>query len=80
MDADNTYDYKGFYNAHPNEAWEMLKESPDYHFDDEYKTVYHPTFSTYSKYSGKKHPKYNPTKQVGGTWSNNGHVYTVNKD
>lgn len=80
VDNDNTYDYKGFYNAHPNEAWEMLKENSDYHFDDRYKTVYHPTFSTQSIYSGKYHPKYNPTKQVGGTWSNNDRVYTVNKD
>ena len=80
VNNDKTFDYEGFYKAHPDEAWGMLKENSDYHFDDRYKTVYHPTFSTQSIYSGKYHPKYNPTKQVGGTWSNNDHVYTVNKD
>lgn len=80
VDNDKTYDYEGFYKAHPNEAWGMLKEDPEYHFDDEFKTAYHPTFSTYSKYSGVKHPKFNPKGWEGGTWSNDNHIFTVSKD
>jgi hypothetical protein len=46
---DNTYDYRGYYNKYPNGKGNAID-----HWTDEFKTVYHPTFSVYSKYSGKK--------------------------
>ena len=45
IDNDNTYDYRGFYDKYPSEAWAMLSGNPEAHFTDEFKTVYHPTFS-----------------------------------
>lgn len=59
---DNTYDYRGFYNKYPKS-----KANADTHWTDEFKTVYHPTFSVESKYSGKK-SKFNPEGLVGGYW------------
>lgn len=75
IDNDNTYDYEGFYNENPNEAWNMLKKDEDAHFTDRFKTVYHPTFSIYSKYSGVKHPIYNPNGFEGGKWLNDDTVF-----
>lgn len=60
---DNTYDYRGYYNKYPNS-----RANASTHWTDEFKTVYHPTFSRESKYSGKK-SQYNPKGLVGGTWS-----------
>lgn len=65
---DPTYDYELFYNKQPNEAKAMLKRNVDAHFTDIGKTVYHPTFSNESYYSGRKSIK-NPKGIVGGTWS-----------
>lgn len=59
---DNAYDYRGYYNDNPGSA-----ANADTHWPDEYKTVWHPTFSTQSKYSGKK-SQYNPYGYPGGTW------------
>jgi hypothetical protein len=59
---DNTYDYRGFYNKYPKS-----KANADTHWTDEFKTVYHPTFSTESMYSGKK-SKFNPEGLTGGYW------------
>ena len=59
---DNTYDYKGYYNKYPNGKGNAID-----HWDDEFKTVYHPTFSTQSKYSGKV-SQYNPKGVLGGQW------------
>lgn len=59
---DNTYDYRGYYNKYPNS-----RANADTHWTDEFKTAYHPTFSTYSKYSGKK-SQYNPEGVLGGHW------------
>lgn len=59
---DNTYDYRGFYNKYPSD-----KSNAQTHWTDEFKTVYHPTFSVESIYSGKK-SKYNPKGLVGGHW------------
>lgn len=60
---DNTYNYRGYYNKYPNGKGNAVD-----HWTDEFKTVYHPTFSKESKYSGKK-SQYNPKGLVGGTWS-----------
>lgn len=75
IDEDNTYDYEGFYNKYPDAAWSMLNDNPEAHFTDEFKTVYHPTFSAASEnnegsiYSGVRHPIFNPDGIKGGTWS-----------
>ena len=57
---DPTYDYKGWYNEDPNRAYALLNDDSNAHFDDKWKTPYHPTFSDQSVYSNAKHP--------GGTW------------
>lgn len=59
---DNTYDYRGYYNKYPNGKGNAID-----HWTDEFKTMYHPTFSVYSKYSGKK-SQYNPEGVLGGRW------------
>lgn len=60
IEDDPTYDYKGWYNENPNRAYALLKDDPSAHFEDKWKTPYHPTFSDQSIYSNAKHP--------GGTW------------
>ena len=80
IDGDNTYDYKGFFESDPERAWSMLNEDSDAHFIDKYKTVYHPTFSNQSIYSGVKHPEFNPNGLNGGTWSEDGHTFTMSDD
>ena len=85
-DEDNTYDYEAFFNKYPEEAWKMLKGDPTAHFTDEFKTVYHPTFSSKSIgndgsiYSGIKNPRTNPQGLVGGTWSPDYKVFTMSPD
>jgi GH24 family phage-related lysozyme (muramidase) len=59
---DNTYNYKGYYKKYP-----QSQANADTHWTDEFKTVYHPTFSTESIYSGKK-SEYNPLGLPGGMW------------
>lgn len=59
---DNTYNYRGYYNKYPNGDGNAKD-----HWPDDFKTVYHPTFSKESKYSGKK-SQYNPKGLTGGTW------------
>lgn len=59
---DNTYNYRGYYNKYP-----QSKANADTHWTDEFKTVYHPTFSQESIYSGKK-SQYNPKGRTGGFW------------
>lgn len=59
---DNTYNYRGYYNKHPQST-----ANADTHWTDEFKTVYHPTFSNQSVYSGKK-SQYNPSGRTGGFW------------
>lgn len=76
VDEDNTYDYLGFYNSNPDRAWDMFNKDSNAHFIDEYKTVYHPTFSNQSIYSGKK-SKFNPLGVTGGTWSKDGKSYVL---
>lgn len=60
---DNTYDYRGYYDKYPNS-----RANADTHWSDEFKTVYHPTFSKYSSYSEKRDPNYNPQSLKGGDW------------
>lgn len=59
---DNAYDYRGFYENNPVDA-----ANASTHWPDAYKTVYHPTFSIYSNYSGKV-SDFNPKGLTGGTW------------
>lgn len=59
---DNTYNYRGYYNKYPNG-----KGNAKDHWPDDFKTVYHPTFSNESRYSGKK-SQYNPKGLKGGYW------------
>lgn len=68
---DNTYNYEEFYKRKPELAKAMLAADPDAHFSDIGKTVYHPTFSNESVYSGKV-SDYNPRGTEGGSWGGNG--------
>ena len=70
IDHDNTFNYEGFYNSDPDNAYRFLNDDPTAHFDDTYKTVYHPTFSGLSIYSGKVDPRFNPKGLKGGHWVN----------
>lgn len=79
IDEDNTFDYEGWYNSNPENAYRFLNDDPRAHFDDTYKTVYHPTFSDLSIYSGKIDPKFNPKGLKGGHWVNN-HKYISPKE
>lgn len=58
---DNSYNYRQMYEDNPN------FEIKTGHFKDTYKTVYHPTFSNESIYSGDK-SEYNPRGTIGGRW------------
>jgi hypothetical protein len=60
---DNTYDYHGFYRDNPDAS-----NNSETHWPDTYKTVYHPTFSDESIYSGVKDRNYNPDGLKGGHW------------
>lgn len=68
----NDYDYRGYYDKYPSS-----KANADTHWTDEFKTVYHPTFSTESKYSGVK-SKFNPEGLVGGSWGEGDKFYPQN--
>lgn len=61
---DNTYNYKEYYDNTPPSQRVVNSNT---HWPDTYKTVYHPTFSIESKYSGNK-SQYNPKGLVGGRW------------
>lgn len=74
---DNTYNYREFYNRNREDALKMLTADPNAHFNDIGKTVYHPTFSKYSAYSGKV-SDYNPRGTKGGNWR--GNEYIPSKD
>jgi hypothetical protein len=85
-DEDNTYDYEAYFRKYPKEAWKMLSGDPTAHFSDEFKTVYHPTFSSKSIgndgsiYSGVRNSKTNPQGLVGDTWSPDYHTFTMSSD
>lgn len=72
---DPTYNYKAFYEGRPFIANAMLYAPAFAHFDDYAKTMYHPTFSNQSIYSGKV-SDYNPLGIVGGSWNEEGTEYT----
>lgn len=65
---DNSYDYRGYYNKYPSGSGNALD-----HWTDEFKTVWHPSFSTQSKYSGKV-SQYNPYGILGGQWNGDNYV------
>ena len=58
----NDYNYRAYYNKYPES-----QANADTHWTDEFKTVWHPTFSNQSIYSGKK-SEYNPDGMIGGMW------------
>lgn len=58
----NTYNYRGYYNKYPKGDGNAKD-----HWPDDFKTVYHPSFSNESIYSGKK-SQYNPKGLKGGYW------------
>lgn len=71
LNNDPTYSYKYLYDNYPQDRKQIikdLKENNRAHFRDAAKTIYHPTFSIESDFSGKI-SKYNPKGIVGGTWS-----------
>lgn len=72
---DPTYNYKAFYEGRPYIANAMLYAPSFAHFDDFAKTMYHPTFSNQSIYSGKV-SDYNPLGIIGGSWNEKGTEYT----
>ena len=72
---DPTYNYKEFYEWQPFLANAMLYAPEFAHFSDYAKTMYHPTFSNESIYSGKV-SDYNPYGIVGGSWNEAGTEYT----
>lgn len=65
---DNSYNYKGYYSKYPKGDGNAID-----HWNDEFKTVYHPTFSNQSTYSGKK-SQYNPQGVLGGRWDGDRYV------
>lgn len=82
---DDTYDYQIYYNTYPKQAKDMLNADSEEHFNDIGKTVYHPSFSNESAYSGKFDLIHNPRGIIGGIWSDNpnighrGTTYTLSK-
>lgn len=66
IDHGDTYDYEGYYNDDPEEAWRMLhplEQNEEAHFTDKFKKPSHPTFSDESIYSTPETP--------GGHWHEN---------
>lgn len=83
MKNDRTYNYKKFFEAiqaNPSDPRYIRDAKGNYHYNDIGKSVYHPTASTESIYSGKVDPVYNPTGAKFGRWSNNGHEYRMSDD
>ena len=72
---DPTYNYETFYNLQPFMAERMLQADPDAHFTDIGKTMYHPTFSDESIFSGSV-SDFNPLGIIGGRWNEVGTEYT----
>lgn len=72
---DPTYNYETFYNLQPFMAERMLQADPDAHFTDIAKTMYHPTFSDESVFSGNV-SDFNPLGIIGGHWNEAGTEYT----
>ena len=62
---DNTYNYRAFYDNNRKMAIKSLSDPSGAHFSDVCKTMYHPTFSNESIYSGNV-SDYDPLGLVGG--------------
>ena len=83
MKNDRSYDYRKFYElqkANPNNPKYQRDLEGNAHYTDVGKSVYHPTASIYSYYSGKKDPKWNPTGAKFGEWIDNNHEYRLSDD
>ena len=83
MKNDRSYNYKKFYElqkANPNNLEYQRDVEGNAHYNDVGKSVYHPTASIYSYYSGKKDPKWNPTGAKFGEWVDNNHEYRLSDD
>lgn len=75
---DPTYNYETFYNLQPFMAERMLQADPDAHFSDIGKTMYHPTFSDESAFSGYVND-FNPLGITGGHWNKTFTEYTPSR-
>ena len=83
MRNDNSYNYRKFYElqkANPNNPEYQRDLNGNAHYNDIGKSVYHPTASIYSYYSGRKDPKWNPTGAKFGEWVDNNHEYRLSND
>ena len=83
MKNDRSYDYRKFYElqkANPNNPEYQRDLNGNAHYNDIGKSIYHPTASIYSYYSGKKDPKWNPTGAKFGEWVDNNHEYRLSND
>ena len=83
MRNDNSYNYRKFYElqkVNPNNPEYQRDLDGNAHYNDIGKSVYHPTASIYSYYSGRKDPKWNPTGAKFGEWLDNNHEYRLSDD
>ena len=83
MRNDNSYNYRKFYElqkVNPNNPEYQRDLDGNAHYNDIGKSVYHPTASIYSYYSGRKDPKWNPTGAKFGEWVDNNHEYRLSND
>ena len=83
MQNDRTYNYRKFYElqkANPNNPEYQRDLEGNAHYNDIGKSVYHPTASIYSYYSGRKDSKWNPTGAKFGEWIDNNHEYRLSDD
>lgn len=83
MQNDDAYDYRRFYELqkrYPNNPEYQRDLDGNAHYNDVGKSVYHPTASKGSYYSGRRDPKYNPTGAVFGDWLDDGHEYRMSED
>ena len=75
---DPQYNYETFYNLEPFMAERMLQADPYAHFSDIGKTMYHPTFSDGSAFSGYVND-FNPLGITGGHWNETFTEYTPSR-
>ena len=83
MKNDKSYNYRKLYElqkANPNNTEYQRDLEGNAHYNDIGKSVYHPTASIYSYYSGRKDPKWNPTGAKFGEWLDNNHEYRLSDD
>lgn len=83
MRNDRSYDYRRFYELQKAEPFNKEYQRDlkgNAHYNDVGKSVYHPTASIGSYYSGRVDPVYNPTGAKFGEWRNNGHEYRMSND